>query len=186
MSQPSRPWPPLRTHRLVLRDFRGPDMAGVHAYAADPEVARFMRWGPNTPKDTAVFLEGALAAQADWPRLSINLAIEHAGVASGAIGLRLRDAENRTAEIGWCLRRDLWRQGLMREAAGAMLDFAFGPLGLHRVVATCDPLNTASFRLMERLGLRREGHFRHDALVKGEWRDTLAYAVLADEWRGGG
>jgi RimJ/RimL family protein N-acetyltransferase len=175
---------PIRTERLTLRDFRADDPDDVQVYASDPEVARFMPWGPNTREETKVFIDTRLAAQADWPRLTFDLAIERAGLTVGSVGLRLRDGPNRTAEIGYCLRRDLWRQGLMTEAARALIDVGFRALGLHRVVATCNTENAGSFRVMEALGMRREGGWFRDQRVKGEWRNTYLYAVLAEEWLG--
>ena len=59
---------------------------------------------------------------------------------------------------------------------------AFKTLNLHRVIATCDVRNTGSFGVMEKLGMRREGALRQDRQIKGAWRDTYLYAVLAEEW----
>ena len=63
-----KPWLPLQTQRLILREFQGDDFDAIHAYGSDPEVARYMVWGPNTPQETRVFLDRALDAQAVWPR----------------------------------------------------------------------------------------------------------------------
>ena len=185
MTTPPQPWFPIRTERLLLRDFREDDFEGVHAYAADPEVARYMVWGPNTPEETRGFMDRVLANRAAWPRLDYGLAIEHvgAGVVIGSINLRLSDAENRTAEIGYCIHRAWWRQGIVHEASRALVDMAFNTLGLHRVIATCDVRNTGSYGVMEKLGMRREALLRQDRQIKGAWRDTYLYAVLAEEWR---
>ncbi|MFI4966935.1 MAG: GNAT family N-acetyltransferase [Caulobacterales bacterium] len=182
MPLPAKPWFPIRTERLVLREFRDGDLADIHAYAAMPEVSRFMTWGPNTPQESRAFMERALAQQADWPRKHVGLAIERDGVAIGSIRLDLKSEENADADIGYTLSRDHWRQGLATEAASALLTIAFGTLGLHRVWATCDVQNVGSRGVMEKLGMRREAHFRHDVLVRGAWRDSYLYAILADEW----
>src|SRR3712207_3871409 len=63
-----------------------------------------------------------------------------------------------------------------------MLDLGFRELGLHRIWADCDPANTASWRVLEKNGLRREGHLRENASIKGQWVDSLIYAVLSGEW----
>jgi len=184
MSTPPQSWLPIRTERLLLRDFRPDDFDAVHAYGSDPEVARYMEWGPNTPDDTRGFLDRAMTSQAIWPRLDFGLAIENRdmGAAIGSIGLHLRDGANRTAEIGYCLHRNYWRQGIVHEASRALLDAAFKTLGLHRVFATCDVRNTGSYGVMEKLDMRREGLLRQDRKVKGAWRDTYLYAVLAEAW----
>ncbi len=185
MTNPPQPWLPLRTERLRLRDFVPSDLDAVHAYGSDAEVARFMEWGPNSLDDTRAFLDRALASQAAWPRLDYGLAIEHLsdGKVIGSMGLYLRDAANRTVEIGYCLHRHHWRQGLVHEAAHALIDMGFRRLGLHRAYATCDVRNAGSFGVMEKLGMRREGRLRRDRLIKGDWRDTYVYAVLAEDWR---
>jgi ribosomal-protein-alanine N-acetyltransferase len=184
MPMPPDPWYPLRTARLVLRDFRESDFVDVHAYGSDPEVARYMPWGPNTPDQTREFLGRAETQRNASPRLDFGLAIERlaGGDVIGSIGLHLRDEPNRTGEIGYCLHRTHWRAGLATEAARALIDVSFRALDLHRVFATCDVRNTASFRVMEKLGMRREAYFRKDRQIKDEWRDTYLYAVLAEEW----
>jgi RimJ/RimL family protein N-acetyltransferase len=63
-----------------------------------------------------------------------------------------------------------------------MLDFGFGTLGLHRVWGDCDPRNEASVRVQRKLGMRQEAHFRENALIKGEWVDSLIHAILDREW----
>jgi RimJ/RimL family protein N-acetyltransferase len=180
---------PLLTERLILRDFCASDEAAVNAYAADPEVVRYMPWGPNSPEETRAALARFAADQAATPRMEYGLAITLAGrdEALGSLGLHLRDEARETAEIGYCLRRDLWGRGIVVEAARAVMAAAFGELGLHRIWASCDARNTGSWRVMEKLGLRREGLLRQDRRLKGkgEWRDTLLYAILADDWAEG-
>lgn len=177
-----QPWFPIRTERLLLREFRDSDLDDIHAYAAVPEVSRFMTWGPNTLEDSRAFLGRALAQQADWPRPHVGLAIERDGRVIGSIRMDLQGEDGSEADIGYTLSADHWRQGVASEAAAAMLRAAFATLGLHRVWATCDVENVGSFRVMEKLGLRREAHFRQDKRVRGVWRDSYLYAILAEEW----
>jgi RimJ/RimL family protein N-acetyltransferase len=177
-------WFPLETKRLLLREFRAADERDIHAYACDPQVVQLMIWGPNTPEMTRSYLEGVLEAQQRWPRSEIALAIESTAERRviGSIALRIKDEPNATADIGYVLNRAYWGQGYMVEAARAVLDAAFRELGLHRVWATCDPRNRPSYRVMEKLGMRREAHFRKDVMEKGEWRDSYLYAILSEEW----
>ena len=180
-------WFPIPTERLLLREFCADDEEDIHAYASDPEVVRLMIWGPNTPAMTKMYLAGALKEQDEWPRASVSLAIELKSDRRvlGSIGLRIKDEKNRTADLGYVLARAHWGQGYMAEAGRAVLDAAFRQVGLHRVWATCDPRNRASYRVMEKLGMRREAHFRKDVMEKGEWRDSYLYAILAEEWLNG-
>lgn len=189
MTHPHSPMPAqrpdrLETDRLILRDFRLEDTVPVHAYASDPEVTQYMPWGPNSPEDTAAFIARALEQQATWPRLDLGLALElkAEGQVVGSIALHLRDIPHATVEMGYVLRQDLWGQGLVSEAARAMFALGFERLDLHRIVASCDVRNVGSYRVMEKLGMRREGLLREDRLVRGAWRDTYIYALLAQEW----
>ena len=74
------------------------------------------------------------------------------------------------------------QQGYGFEAVSTLLDYAFQTLGLHRVFAQADCRNDASIALLEKLGLRREGHFIQNFWFKGAWTDEYLYAVLQDEW----
>ncbi len=178
------PWFPMETKRLRLRPFRPEDRDDVHAYGSDPMVSRFMVWGPNSEEDTETFLGKAIEAQDRWPRTDVGLAMElkATGRMIGSIRLWVVDADQRTAEIGYSLARAQWRKGLTSEAAAALMKVGFETLGLHRITATCDVRNRGSWGVMRKLGMRREAVFRRDRMVKGAWRDTYLYALLADEW----
>jgi ribosomal-protein-alanine N-acetyltransferase len=184
MTDDLKPWFPIRTERLLLREFRQSDFDDVHAYATQSEVVRYMDWGPNTLEDTQAFLDRSLDAQSRWPRGDVNLAVEHLadGRVIGAIRLGVNDKPyEHSADIGYSLNRDYWRQGIATEAARAMADVAFRVLRLHRVWAWCDVRNAGSYGVMEKLGMRREGVLRENVWVKDEWRTTYLYAILAHE-----
>jgi len=71
----------------------------------------------------------------------------------------------------------------MTEAVRALVGYGFGELKLHRIAADCDPRNIGSWRVMEKIGMRREGHLLENLLLAGEWVDSYVYAILAREWR---
>lgn len=179
---PQKPWFPIRTKRLLLREARLTDFDDIHAYAVDPEVVRFMPWGPNTPEVTAQVLGGWVAMTAIWPRDEVNLLVELVETGRVIGSIRLAIQSKTTADFGYTFARDYWRQGIGTEAASAIVETAFTTLGLHRVWATCDVLNVGSYGIMEKLGMRREGTLRQDQNVRGRWRDTHVYALLAEEW----
>lgn len=177
---------PLETPRLVLRDFAMSDFEAVHAWSAREDVTRYLIWGPNSKAQTRAALRDFKADQRRRPRRCWELAVtvrDSAALIGGA-GLRLHEWEERTGELGYVLHPDYWGQGYASEAAWVMLNEGFGTLGLHRIVATCDQRNTASARLLERLGMRREGAFRASRYIQGEWRDEYLYALLAWEFAG--
>ena len=172
---------PIQTERLLLREFYPEDEAAIHSYASAPEVTRFTDWGPNDAQQTRAFLDLCLGLQGKWPRQSVSLGIElkAAGKLIGGIGI-----EAATGVVGYVLHREHWGRGYATEASRAILRFGFETLELHRIVARCDVLNAESYRVMEKLGMRREGHFLKDALKHGRWRDTFLYAILQEDWHG--
>jgi ribosomal-protein-alanine N-acetyltransferase len=181
---PQERWFPLVTPRLVLREFREDDLHDIHAYGSDPEVVRYMEWGPNTPEATRKFLGDKLAEQATWPTLNVGLAVEFRAEARviGAVHLEVSDPANQAGDIGYCLHRDYWRRGVASEAASALAGVGFERLGLHRLWATCDVRNAGSAGVMMKLGMRREATMRQNQWAKDGWRDTHLYAMLAEEW----
>ena len=170
---------PLATERLLLRDFQQTDWEAVHSYASDTEVVKFMQWGPNSEADTKDFIQKTLATQAEKPRLVFDLAVilKADNILIGACGIRSSNLPNREAAIGYCFHRQFWGKGYATEAAKAVIAFGFQQLGLHRIFATCDPENMGSARVLEKVGMQREGYLREDKLVKGKWRDSLLYAI---------
>jgi RimJ/RimL family protein N-acetyltransferase len=172
----------LRTPRLLLRELSMADLKAVHAYASDPDVTRYMTWGPNTKDDTRSFLEFVTSAASANPRLVYELAIIESatGRLVGACGLH--SSGDCQAMLGYCLHQDVWGIGYGTEAARAQMGFAFEQLGLHRVWAGTDPDNAASARILEKLGMKREGHLRENVQVRSEWHDTIVFAILDREW----
>lgn len=175
----------IRTARLELRDFDPDDFGDVHEYASDPEVTRFMSWGPNDEAETQAFLQRAISDAALEPRLDYNLALVRLedGKVIGAGAIHSRRAVYREFETGYCLNRAFWGQGYAGEALEGLLGVAFAQAGAHRVYALVDPANTSSVRVVERAKFRLEGHIRRDSFIHGEWRDSLVYALLEDEWK---
>ena len=177
----------LTTERLILREFAESDWQAVHEYGADPEVVRFMLWGPNTEDETRAFVARAMESARKEPRRDHEMAVtlRQGGRLIGGCGLNLGPPANRAAMIGYCFHRAYWGHGYATEAARALVGFGFGTLGLHRIWATCEPDNAASAHVLEKLGMLREGLMRQDGYVRGTWRDSLLYAVLEGEWRAG-
>jgi RimJ/RimL family protein N-acetyltransferase len=176
---------PIRTSRLLIRPMTSADADDLVVYQSDPAICRYLPFEPRGREDVVEKLARwstalTLAGDGDY----WQLAIEAAG-APGVVGdlyFEVKSAADGAAEIGWTLHPAHHGRGYMTEAAGALLDVAFGALRLHRVRAVLDPRNTASAALCRRLGMRQEAHFVEDQWFKGEWADTAVYAVLAREW----
>ena len=97
--------------------------------------------------------------------------------------ISLHDANTDNSAFGYCYNRAYWGQGYGTEAARAMAQVAFTRLGHHRIWATCDARNHGSYRIMQNIGMRREGHLLKDVKARDGWRDSYLYAILAEEWR---
>lgn len=175
---------PIRTERLTLRVMTEDDVDDVHAFQSDPEVVRYQLYEPRSREEVAEKSVDWRAATRlekvdDYLQPAMQL---HDGRVIGLIYFKLTSVDDLTGEIGWAMHKDFHGQGYAYEAASAMLDVAFGPLGLHRVYAELDPRNTASIRLCERLGMRSEAYFVEHMMFKGDWADTGVYGILDREW----
>jgi RimJ/RimL family protein N-acetyltransferase len=169
---------PLQTPRLVLRPIALADWQAIHRYMSDPIVTRWLPEGTLDEAQTQAF------AQKNAGRSARALAVveRESGQLVGHLVFHPWFGRA-THEIGWVISPGQQGRGYATEGAGALLDFAFSALGCHRMVATCQPENVASWRVMEKLGMRREAHFRQGLYQEtGEWWDEYFYALLADEY----
>jgi RimJ/RimL family protein N-acetyltransferase len=160
---------PFVTERCLLRAFREDDLPAFAAYRADPEVARYQSWSTYSMEDALAFFEAQ--SQVEW---GAEGSWYQVAVADRATDRLLGDCAlhflgGAQVELGFTLAREHQGRGIMREAVTALLDRVFGEVGIHRVVAVTDARNTASARLLSRLGFRKEGHFLQNVLFKGAW-----------------
>ena len=175
----------IRSKRLLLQEFRENDWQKVHSYASDPEVVRYMDWGPNAEEETKAFISRSISSQKEKPRKRYTLAItlKEENKLIGSCDLCVESPENKEGWIGYCLNRQFWRRGYATETAQALLEFGFQQLSLHRIFAAVDPDNIGSIRVLEKTGMQYEGHLREHKWAKGRWRDSLLYAILENEWK---
>jgi len=174
----------LTTTRLLLREFRESDWQAVLEYQRDPLYLRYNPWMHRTEADARNFVRMCIAWQEEQPRTKFQFAIilkEQARLI-GNCGIRMRNLDAHEADIGYELDSRYWGQGYATEAARALLGFGFGELRLHRIWAYCIAENVASARVLERIGMQREGRLREKEWMKGRWWDTLVYAILEREW----
>ena len=177
---------PILSDRLVLRPFREEDLDAFHAIQRREDVVRYLYWEPRSLAESEEMLgRRILQVAIDKAGDSVHLAAElrSTGEMIGHFNLLYVSEEHRQGEIGFVMHPDHHGHGYATEAARVMLRLGFEDLGLHRIAARCDARNDASWRLMERLGMRREAHLIENEFVKGEWTDELDYAMLDREWR---
>jgi len=170
----------IQTGRLTLRDLEETDWEAVHSYASDPEVVRYMNWGPNTEDETKKYVQRSIVSGREQPRKDYELAIvlKKDEKLIGSCGIHVSDPDNQEGWIGYCFNSKFWRQGYATETARALLRFGFSQLNLHRVFALCDPENAASAHVLEKAGMQQEGHLRERKLRRGKWHDELLYAAI--------
>lgn len=175
----------LTTERLLLRDFIKSDWEAVLAYQQDPLYLRYNEWTSRTPDEVRAFVQMFLDHQKQEPRIKFQFAVtlKPSGQLIGNCGLRRDSEEAHEADIGYELDPRFWGKGYATEAARAVLHFGFTQINLHRITAWCVAENTGSARVLEKLGMRQEGHLREHQYFRGRWWDTLLYAILYDEWR---
>lgn len=170
---------PLVTERLLLRTHTAQDRHWLQRTYSRPEVARYLLEEPWTEADSHQQIEKRVPrTDLFGPAEALALVIEHEGAPVGDVAIWLTDREHRMAEIGWVLDPENQGQGLAAEAVRAILAVGFEHYRLHRVSAQMDARNTASADLAGAVGMRREAHLRQDWWSKGEWTDSLIYAML--------
>lgn len=175
----------LDTPRLFLRRFQESDVEAFARYRSDPAVARYQGWDAPYPLQRArEFVTTMTAAQADVPGEWLQIAVGRVGNGSliGDCALAPQANEPRTVEIGFTIAPEHQGRGYAREAVSLLLRYLFDQLGKHRVTACCDPRNRASVRVLEAVGMRREGHLVESTWSKGEWTDDLLFAILRRDW----
>ncbi|TCC10480.1 GNAT family N-acetyltransferase [Kribbella soli] len=170
-----------RTDRLTLRRFKPTDAEQFAAYRSDPQVARFQSWDAPVPLAEAQrtverFAEGDPEAPG-WFQYAVDLD----GVLIGDLGLNLHE-NLMQADLGFTLASEYQGHGYASEAVRGLLHHLFVDRELHRVSAECDARNTASARLLERVGFTREGERPANTWFKGEWTDDLVFGLLREDY----
>jgi RimJ/RimL family protein N-acetyltransferase len=182
----SVPWP-VRTARLSIRPATLDDLDATWAFRQRREVSE---WLTQEPTDRAAYAE----LLRDPHRLASTLVAERDGTVVGDLMLRIQNpwsqsevadqANGVQAELGWVIAPEHAGQGYGTELAAELLRICFEDLGLYRVTALCFTDNEPSWRIMERIGMRREAHNVRDSLHRTRgWLDGYGYALLAEEWR---
>lgn len=175
--------PVLNTDRLTIDGLRPADAEALFAYRGDPDVSRYQEWAPGSVEDAERFIRSVEATAFEAPGTWSQLAIRERGSGRllGDLGVHFLE-DGRQVEIGYTLAPESQGAGLATEAVTRLLDYLFRTMDKHRVTASVDPSNEPSIRLLTRVGMRQEAHFRESLWFKGEWADDLVYAVLKAEW----
>lgn len=178
---------PVLTERLLLRPIdRDTDLAAMHSYRRREDVCRYTPLVPGTLDELAQRLEDPERTRSvidgEGQNLSLVVARRDTGEVIGDVILFWHSEADGHAEVGYVLHPDQTGHGYATEAAEALLRLAFEDLGAHRVSARVDQRNTASARVAERLGMRREATYVEAEWFKGEWATPVVYGLLRREW----
>ncbi len=178
----------LETDRLLMRPLSTGDFDAFYSYGSVPENMTYMIFGPYTPEKARAFLETCEKWWKEDPQRVYEFAVvlRDSGKMIGNCGVYLDDEKRATGMLGWCFHRDHWNRRYATEAVKALMKFGFEELQLHRIHAECNADNTASAKVMERVGMRREGHFiknRFDRVGDRKmWYSEYFYGILQEEY----
>ncbi len=175
---------PITTRRLIIRDYTVADAPAVFTNVKDPAYWQYQSAEAPSPAQIETLLTWAVNEQAISPRLNYFLAAarKDTGEIVGEGVLRIVNPGERQGEIGFGVAPKYWTQGYGAEIASAVLDAGFGHFRLHRIAAQCSPDNKGSIRIMQKLGMAREGLLRDIHYARGKWWSTLIYGILDGEY----
>jgi [ribosomal protein S5]-alanine N-acetyltransferase len=174
----------LQTKRTMLREVTLADVNKIHELHCLPETDKYNTMGiPESVEVTARHVSGWAMQRDELPRTKYVLCIEHVSHGFlGLIGMNMGKPAYRNAEIWYKLHPDFWNRGYATEAVNAVLDFGFRDLKLHRIEAGCATENLASRRVLEKVGMIREGHRRQLLPIRGAWVDNFEYAIVESDY----
>ncbi len=176
----------LSTARLRLRRFEARDIEMEVKHRLDPELMREVRDLQTREEATDLaqsFVADWTGEEGAWALYVVTLLDQELGTDQmiGTLVFRIASDDNETAEIGYRFDPAHFGQGYATEAAHRVVEFLFEAMAVRKVIAYCTKENSASFRLMERLGMQREAQMREFSKLRGEWRDELVYGLLRGE-----
>ncbi|MDZ7918072.1 MAG: GNAT family N-acetyltransferase [Rhodococcus sp. (in: high G+C Gram-positive bacteria)] len=171
---------PIHTERLTLRLYERADADRILEYYSDPEVCRYLLHEAWSYADSVVAV-GKRMKRIGLHTQALSMVVEHDGTVVGNVEAWLIDGSPALVELGWTFSPAVSGQGFATEAVDALIDHVFSLPQIHRVSAQMDGRNDASARLAQRVGMRQEAHFRQNWWCKGEWTDTLVYAMLRED-----
>lgn len=175
--------PVLETERIRLRHLEESDIDSLFEIFSDAEAMRFFGIVPFAERaDAKNYLAEIHAGFGKKTLFQWGIALRETDQVIGTSTLFHADEKNRRAELGYALNRQFWGKGLIAEALNSLLTFTFEKLNLHRLEADVDPRNTASVKVLERLGFQKEGFLRERWIVQGEIQDAVFYGLLKSDW----
>lgn len=176
--------PELFTNRLTLRPLEQKDAKEVFDYRSDANTNKYQGWIPESVDEVKDFIKNKVATTIDVADTWFQFAIisKNEGTVIGDLGIHFIDEDKSQAEIGCTINKHHHGKGYATEALTEAVSYLFNDLNKHRIHASVDPRNIGSVKLMEKLGFRKEAHFRESLYLNNEWVDDVIYALLQPEW----
>ncbi|WP_433435397.1 GNAT family N-acetyltransferase [Nonomuraea sp. CA-141351] len=177
----------ISSTRLALREFTPADVDALLAIYGDPRVAEHMSFEPRSREQVEKTIEGVGGAAEAEPRMDYSLAVvvpDDELVAFARLAIDVGHPLQNSAQLGFALRADRWRQGLGTEVVRLLLQLGFEQLGVYRIWGARSPLNEASAAVMAKAGMVEEGIIRGHLNLASGWRDSVVHSILAPEWTG--
>lgn len=175
----------LNTSRLLLKEIVSDDLESIHALNSIPEVDEYNTLGlPESVQTTELLVNGWIAEQTAEPRTAytFNMRLADDNKFIGMMAIRLDRAKYSKGEVWYKAFPEYWGKGYTTEALKALLVFGFTQLKLHRIEAGCATGNIASIKVLEKVGMVREGLCRKVLPIRGEWVDNYMYAILDEDF----
>ena len=175
----------IETERLILRYLTRNDVDDVLIYQRDPKSVAYIPWSPRTREEVLASLEKAetfLGLASETSTLFLAITLKATGRVIGQLNTSIVSAKNLTANIGYVLNPSFTGNGYVNESVSAFIDHIFSEHSIQRIIADIDVRNSASVKVVERLGFRLEGTFVDSDFCKGEWCTMHLYALLKSEW----
>jgi RimJ/RimL family protein N-acetyltransferase len=172
----------ITTQRLVLKKLDLSFKNEVYKYRSDIEISKYQSFKPKNIEEVENFIRDntiEFNIEGTW----FQLGILYSGQLIGDFGINFFGPDNTQCEIGYTIAKQHQRNGFGFEAVTGVINFLFAKLNKHRLIASVDPENTASIKLLEKVGFRKEAHFKKSVLICDEWIDDIIYGLLNEEWK---
>ena len=168
----------IETNKLIIRGFEPDDWKSVYEYTRDREVMKYIPEGALSEEKAKELVNSNIGSEAE----KFPVVLKNENQLIGHMVFH-KYFGSHTYEIGWVFHPGYQHKGYATEAAKAILEYGFSEMGLHRIIATCQPENIPSYRVMEKIGMRREGYFKKCIPHGDHWWDEYYYSILEEEWK---
>jgi ribosomal-protein-alanine N-acetyltransferase len=179
INNPLIPFPTLKTKNLTLRKIEYTDIHDIYSYAQNPEVAKYVLWEPHEDKsDTFEFLNAIYELYNHGKPAPWGIFHNEDKKIIGTIGYHRWEIKHYCAEIGYALSKEYWNKGIITEAALRIIEFGFNEMKLNRIEARCQTENTASAKVLQKIGFTYEGLLREQMFVKNNFQNLMLFSLL--------